>query len=171
MADQIGYQPYVKETARHVPLHPSSCHGTLAIHNSWPSAEIRRLWKRSSTVGAFNRARANKMAWWKKFMLDHRLLNKLSRWVPPLLLGMKLPSAKKTQDEEQPIRLVLPFSPGWRTLQSRLASLASQAGPHVQPASGFAPVLQISWKLAGRPLAQLLRNNHRRCLGMAGGSS
>lgn len=43
---RLLYRPFVKETARHIPLHSSSDHPT-SVHHSWPVAEVARMWRRS----------------------------------------------------------------------------------------------------------------------------
>ncbi len=44
----LSYRPYIKPTARHVPLSHHSLH-SWSVHRSWPVSEIRRMHSLSMT--------------------------------------------------------------------------------------------------------------------------
>ncbi len=62
------YSPYIKPTARHVPLDQSSAH-TQCVHRSWPIGEIARMYSRSSRPAIFEYLRRVKIRRFEQFFI------------------------------------------------------------------------------------------------------
>ncbi len=107
-ACKILRRPYVKPTARHLPLHHDSLHHP-SVHISWPQAEMLRLYKPSSLCYDFERARDLKVARWAHDFTHDRMLQQRSE---------RQPSHKKVTQAAQhrTVRLIMPYHPGLKGL-------------------------------------------------------
>ena len=63
---RIGWKPFVKESACHLPLHQSSCHAP-AIHRSWLRAEVSRMHLWSQHMTSFHHFKELKLQRWEYF--------------------------------------------------------------------------------------------------------
>ena len=75
----IGYKPYVKPTARHVPLHPDSTHEP-SIHRSWPLGEVSRFYKTSSSRKYFDERKDIFIRRLRHNFFDQSVLNSCIAW-------------------------------------------------------------------------------------------
>ena len=71
---RIAWRPYVKPTSRHLPLHHHSFHHS-SVHKSWALAEMLRMFRRSSRLFEFERARELKLQRWAYFFMHKSLLD------------------------------------------------------------------------------------------------
>ncbi len=150
----LRWKPFVKPTARHIPLSSSSCH-SWRCHNSWPVAEVKRMHSRSVEHRHFLEARASKLDRFRSFFLQESIVAAAEAWTPRIV-----PSCVSFVELERvysrPIRLVLPYS-------SRLRGLSNAIARHDKEWQDsfclrqFPFRIQLSWARGGRPLWQLAR--------------
>ena len=149
----LTWRPYVKATALHLPLHHDSLH-CPSIHVAWPLAEVQRLYRRSSLMCDFERARDQKLARWSRFFLHPHMLEQCRRWSPacgPLQAKAEQPCTVKV------VRLILPFNPALRSLRARVAELCKAWNARMARTSNFSINVVLSWRSAGTPLSIALR--------------
>ncbi len=150
----LRWKPYVKPTARHIPLSSSSCH-TRRCHSSWPSAEIKRMYSRSVEHRHFLEAKALKLERFRSLFLDESIVAAAEAWTPRIVPSC-IPVLEPEREHERPIRLVLPYS-------SKLVGLSAAIRRHYVEwqesfrLRQFPFVVQLSWARGGRPLWQLAR--------------
>ncbi len=65
---QMAWKPFVKPTARHVPLRVMSAQ-SMSCHRSWPRAEIQRMFSRSCFEHHFQEAKSAKLTRFGWFFL------------------------------------------------------------------------------------------------------
>ena len=107
----LKFRPFVKPSAQKIPLNQCSCHN-LHIHESWPIANISRLYDRSSTWRDFCVARSLVIADYEKFFMDSVVVTRLKRWLPY--------ESKPKQKNREVAWVVLPYHPLLTRLNSRL---------------------------------------------------
>ena len=151
---RIMWRPFVKPTSRHLPLHHDSFHHP-SVHLSWPSAEMLRLFRKSSRPFDFERARDLKLQRWAYFFMHPCILEKCRSWTPP-----PKASDKDRQPEDVRLRiarLILPFHPGLRCLQKSLMSIAEVWNSRACLVHVLSIKIQVTWKSAGTPLHVVCR--------------
>jgi hypothetical protein len=118
---RLRWKPYIKPTARHVPLTSDSCH-PRSCHRAWPVAEIGRMHVRSCRATDFGVFRDLKIGRFARFFLSGDVLADCESWKPRVQMQRSLESGTKCRV----IRLVLPFSERWRGISNELRTLKSK---------------------------------------------
>ena len=150
---ELRFQPYIKPTARHIPLHHDSVH-PVAVHETWPLAEMRRMKARSFAFHAFRRFRDIKLQRWSHFFLDPVLLETCRKWSPPFFHSVPMPPAQTCLKA----RVVLPWHPALRGLAEKLRKLALRWNPYIGQDIGFEVQVQVAWSSGSKPLMFVLRH-------------
>ena len=152
----VRWKPYRKDTARHLPLHPASCHSN-SVHRSWPQGEALRLWRNSCLHADFVKARdefIDRLA--RNFMPDF-VQNSVKTWVPrcPVAIPDTCPDVKSSRT----VRLVMPYHPFLRSALGRLMSRFAERWAFIAPRIGCRHVgFGISFASAGRNISLALRS-------------
>ncbi len=84
----LYFAPFIKPTARHIPLCDSSSHPP-SVHRGWPISEMARLRKRSlysSSFALYQRLKTNRFA---RFFMHPGTLRKCREWRRPCILRPK----------------------------------------------------------------------------------
>lgn len=155
---KLDFCPYVKPTARHIPLGGESSH-SAGIHMSWPVAEIKRMWALSYNKSDYEKFKAVKVNRFEDFFLAPEVLEKCRSWQPI----SRHSSIARELLESRPnskclvVRLVLPFNPhlykGMSRVMSGIASTYELLVANVMQPSA----LVVSWKNDSNALAIVLR--------------
>ena len=117
---RVDYSPYIKPTARHVPLDQSSAHAP-SIHRSWPVNEIARMYSRSLRHCVFEYFRRVKIRRFEQFFMSPAILQQCKSWRRPVR------SSKSTKQFVAPVLgFVVPWHPMLRGLGSRLQQLSDE---------------------------------------------
>jgi hypothetical protein len=149
---RLAWRPYVKPTARHVPLSSASCH-PMSCHRSWPRAEIQRMFSRASFRADFECAKQQKLSRWRSFFLSPSVVASAAAWQPKILL-------RSCSVIDRPVvrivRLVLPYSERWRGINSKLQALLRLWSAHLRE-GGFELRIGVTFARGARPLWQLVR--------------
>ena len=111
----LKFRPFCKPSAQKIPLNQCSCHNSH-IHESWPIANISRLFNRSSTWRDFCVARSLVIADYEKFFMDSDVIARLKSWTP-----YKPKSERKSREVAW---VVLPYHPLLVRLNSRLKAVS-----------------------------------------------
>ena len=164
---RLRFRPYVKPTARHLPLSPFSVH-PRSVHGSWPVAEAARLLKRCSHRADGEEWIRMKVAQWHHRLLDVEVLRRCravatacaGSEVAANFLGASGRSEGRFEDKRH-LRLVLPYHPNLVGLQRAIMEFISARNAHFKKTLGSEFVLQISWCKAGRSLASLFSSGWR----------
>jgi hypothetical protein len=126
----LSHRPFVKSTARHIPLGGNSGHSS-STHKGWPIGEISRMYRLSSGIGYFWTARNRLLAKFASCFMQPETLDRVTRWRPS--------GPRKPRPDCSILRLVVPWYPGLRNLGRALKRLCEQ----------WQPVLACAWpKLA-----------------------
>ena len=155
----LEFSPYVKPTARHLPLSSDSCH-TRSVHASWPVSECRRMFKRASCADLAKAWVAAKISRWRHHLLDERIVSRCERLVTcmPSLVAKRAVLEFEGHEglvETSRVRLVLPYRPEFISLPSRLRAFLADKNCHFLQTLGRQFDVQICWCRAGRAMAQL----------------
>jgi hypothetical protein len=155
----LDFSPYVKPTARHLPLSSDSCH-PRSVHASWPVAECRRMFKRASCADLALAWVAAKISRWRHHLLDESILRRCERLVccMPSQVAKSAVLELASRDcsvETTRVRLVLPFRPEFASLPGRLKAFLATKNGHYLQTIGRQFDVQICWCRAGRAMAQL----------------
>ncbi len=150
---RLRWMPYIKPTARHVPLTRSSCH-SAKCHGSWPLAEISRMYSRSFNDRSFRMFKQIKIDRFSHFFLRPDVLQSCERWLPklPFCLGLADPPVKP-----RVIRLVLPFSVRWNGIQRMLREVHALWSDSLSR-RGLTFVVQVSFSKGSQPLSSRVRH-------------
>ena len=81
---RLDFCPYIKPSARHVPLSCFSAHAP-SVHRGWPMGEIRRMHKLSGLRSVFEMYRNIKINRFRRFMLKPAVIQSCVLWRPPTL--------------------------------------------------------------------------------------
>jgi hypothetical protein len=152
----LKFRPYIKETARHVPLSSDSYH-PWAVHKGWPVAEMLRMDRRASERETGRIYQELKLQRFSRYMLDPTVLQACHEWrrkCKSLVAGAVL--CKASQCNSRICRIVLPFRKELSLLPSLLRAIAKRMAPYVVGETGLDILIQVSWARAGKPLATLL---------------
>ena len=152
---RLQYMPYVKPTANHIPLGQSSEH-SVAIHRSWPPAEIQRMHGLSFHRYHFEEFRDLKCDRFRQFAFEKNVLLSCENWKP------KIPSSIcKAElgciESVDILRVVVPYN---RYIAHGIKSVCGQIQENVNLLlRGIAPRLkvEVSFKNACEPLHISLR--------------
>ena len=79
----LSHKPYIKPSARHIPLSPDSSHHP-AIHSAWPIAEINRMRARSVKLSDFHHFRYIKVQRFGECFISPAVLEKCMRFTPKI---------------------------------------------------------------------------------------
>lgn len=77
----LKFKPYVKPTARHIPLASDSYH-PWGVHKSWPVAEMLGMSRRSSDVHLARAWQQAKIRKFLHFFIDARVVQVCKDWQP-----------------------------------------------------------------------------------------
>ena len=154
----LGFSPFIKPSARHIPLGPSSAH-PAACMRAWPRAELLRMRSRSSCVEAARAAQERKIRRFELFFLDRFIPRDISAEAPcrsPCAMAFTRLISSSREHDPRTIRLVLPwsgrlcgFSRAWCAFNKRWGPILAQVGLHIN--------VQVAWSRASRALASLIR--------------
>jgi hypothetical protein len=150
---KIVWRPYVKPSAKHLPLHHDSLHAP-ATHISWPMAEMRRLSKLSFFSHDFENARDLKLARWSQFFLHDSVVSQCRVWssAQAVVKPVSLPNGVRK------VRLILPYHPLLSSLRAPLSELCSVWSARARLLHNFCVDISLSWRSAGMPLHVRLRH-------------
>ena len=81
-SNRLSYQPYIKPSARHVPLAPT-IEQHSHVHLGWPISEVRRMWKLFENVDHFREFRQLKVDRFRRFGIPDHILARCLDWAPP----------------------------------------------------------------------------------------
>ena len=109
----LDWRPFVKPTARHIPLTSSSSHAP-AVHLSWPLAEIHRMFRLSLHHDDFEHFRKCKLDRYRQFHLDDKVVSACASWMPRIpstIACQSAPVCNSNTNDTYILRVVLPFHP------------------------------------------------------------
>ena len=107
--DRFGWKPFVKPTARHIPLSHHSHHAPF-VHKSWPVGGIRRMYKNSLHHSDSVEFKARKIARFDQFFMTDQCLQACYDWAPiPQIANSRVSSVHN--GATQVLRIVLPYCP------------------------------------------------------------
>jgi hypothetical protein len=155
------HRPYIKPTARHIPLSSDSVH-PLSVHRSWPVAEVRRMRRRASDMSVGQDWGAFKIARFRHYLLDSRIIEackqELVACPSKVAAGFLLPSvvASEVVGSSRVARIVLPFHPLLRNLPKCIMAYVESRNGLLKDALGITLKTQICWGKAGKSLSQLV---------------
>ncbi len=152
---RLAWKPYVKASARHIPLSATSCHSP-SCHRSWPVGKIRRMHSRSCIPRHFQSARQAKLDRFRHFFMDPSVWSMAANWAPPIAgITQWFPSPKL--DPRKVIRVIFPFSRKWAGLSKKIRDLESSWLGLFRNA-GLNLSVQVSFSNGGVPLWARLRS-------------
>ena len=157
---RIGWKPFVKESACHLPLHQSSCHAP-AIHRSWLRAEVSRMHLRSQHMTSFHHFKELKLQRWEYFFLCPNLIDACRRWIPPFRTLRSDVTKPNQPTSSIVVRIVVSYHPALSRLPMCLASITRKWNPFFQRTWNVQFVVQVVWSKASVPLHVILR--HLKC--------
>ena len=148
----LDFAPFIKPTARHVPLHTSSAHAP-SVHAGWPCGEVCRMRRLSYHGFTFEFFRKLKVRRFAQFCLSPSVLRLCKSWRPPLG-GLKVSAGPVVRT----LRVVLPWHPALIGLCTRLNLLLQERGDLAEgEAVPFLPHAQVAFSRAAVPLHILCR--------------
>ena len=159
-SSRLHWQPYIKPTARHVPLSDLSVHNST-IHKSWPVSEIRRMHKLSELESTFKEFKRAKIERFQKFFMRSDIIDSCENWNPPVPCISFCRSEQLTRGRDSNIaRIILPFHPslakGANASRAFLnLDIRKLLGPIWNKASDLS--IQIAWSNCYKNLSSLLR--------------
>ena len=161
---RLGWKPYVKPSARHIPLSCDSCHAEH-VHKSWPVSEIRRMYNRSKRVEDFEVARGRMLQRFEYFYMRHDILEACRSWQPsPRSFVAQAALAEHSRPAVfSPVifRLVIGFHPCWKhvNLAGALNQTLVEWGPRLQAIwrRKVSFCFQVAFRNDLRPLVHRLR--------------
>lgn len=119
---RIVRRPFVKPTARHVPLHPSSTH-PRGVHGGWQGSEIRSMYEQSMAMQHYEHFRKLTLDSFRFFFTPEPCFKRSLKRPPPF--RATAPTAKA---EQTVIRMVTKYRPYLATgLQLTLDTLLRHA--------------------------------------------
>jgi len=146
----LAWKPYIKPTARHVPLGSDSNHH-MGIHRSWPITELQRMHKLSCDPRTSRGYRQEKLARFKHHFMPPSIIQLCESWDPHA--GTLQPSGCR-QDMVRTIRVIVPFHPVLASgLQQELTTVHRHFDSTLRRAhfgEGFTP--RVAFAAGGRQL-------------------
>ena len=156
---RLAWQPFVKATARHIPLGADSWHST-GVHRAWPRAEVNIMYNRSSTYAAFKKFKEMKLQRFRHHFLEPKAIQRAEAFDPlPLPPQRNSTSRKEESLEGKPqrtIRIVLPFHPQLKGIPGRLQRTMTRWTSELERLGLFMHV-QVSWCSGGKPLFAIMQ--------------
>ena len=154
----LEHRPFVKPTARHVPLSVSSDHNP-SVHKSWPPAEIARMYMLSKHKEDFEFFKMLKISRFVEFSMSKAVLDKCKAWVPrvPSTIARTLSRSSSNSNGNSPLRVVIPYT---KHLGDSVKNLAMeiQGTWNILLRGILSKIdLEVSFKNAGPPLHIALR--------------
>ena len=133
----IKFKPYVKKTARHLPLSSSSYH-PANILRAWPLAEMSRMSRRSSDREAARVWQKAKIWKLQHHFFDSRVVALCKEWQPavPSVVARGFLANIHTAPRELLVRLVLPLRREWSGIASKLKALSKQYQAFIKAETG-----------------------------------
>ena len=157
----LEFFPFVKDTARHLPLTSDSIH-PWPVHRSWPLAECRRLAKRGSAVETAKAWIEAKIARRRYLLMSEVVCQRCEKQLRECIKSEVAESFTRGSVIVEPsgilrVRSVLPFRPEVRGLPRAIHGFLAARSGHLADTLGIRLDVQISWCRASAPLAQLLK--------------
>ena len=153
----LDFRPYIKPTARHIPLINSSRH-LPSIHTGWPKAEIMRMHRLSLHAEDFEWFKRIKLDRFTEFGISELVLKSCADWIP--LAGSQISKqCFVPRVVTRGVRCVLPYHGG---LYRGLPALAHEIGESwnlMLRNCNFESALNLGFKNSGLPLGIVLRRN------------
>ena len=107
---RVEYMPFIKPTARHIPLGPHSMHPD-SVHKCWPVGEVIRMSRLSKHRCSFEHFKQLKINRFKHFGLDSEVVKNCLEWSPTFPSAIaKTFCRDKDPCFEKPLRMVFPYS-------------------------------------------------------------
>ena len=116
---RLDFRPYIKPTARHLPLTQHSAHAP-SIHSYWPIAEISRMWRLSLHRSDFEVFRATKCERFENFRLDKEVLTACRLWSP--IIKSAIAAGFSNRCHKRVLRVIFPYH---RLLNQGLSAVLS----------------------------------------------
>lgn len=153
----VMVRPYIKESARHIPLASDSMHPP-AVHRSWPVAEVIRMHRRSSCSSISKAWRRAKIVRFQAFRLDPAVVQKCMAWEPsvPSEVARKV-LCSLGASVVSTIRAIIPYRREFLGLPSEFARFVADWTPHLKAELGQDFKFVISWSAGGRPLKSFFK--------------
>jgi len=153
--NRLDYKPFVKPTARHIPLSSSSKHAPR-VHKSWPVAEVARMHRLAMHKHDFIDFKLAKIARFELFSLDPAVIRSCHDWVP------KIPSAIASQcvkswSVPRAVRIIFPFDETTYDGFSCIVRSVNRVWKMLLPNILGNVELRIGARNSGTPLATALR--------------
>ena len=127
---RLSYKPYIKPTARHVPLSETSEH-PMHVHRSWPLSEIQRMFDLSERAVDFEEFRQKKLTRFEEFGMPACILNKCKEWRPASICesAMQNRDCVNIRNSGMIVRAIMPYH---RSLAACLPSALKRASDRIQ---------------------------------------
>ncbi len=156
----LSHRPYIKPTARHIPLSHTSVHN-WSVHRSWPVSEIARMHELSMSKLHFEHFRNLKVARFREFYMLDSIVQQCLAWTKPKVRVTRTPPAVL-------LRIVIPFHPGLRHFGHSLRCVVQEWAPLMarvwqykgDHTNGKFMDIQVSFSSAGPALAVACRRFH-----------
>jgi hypothetical protein len=156
----LSWRPYIKPTARHVPLSTESLHPP-SVHRSWPKAEMLRMTRRSATSAMAVSWRSHKLQRFQHFMLSPSVLQDCRTWRARSGAEVAKHWCSKPSLSTK-VRLVLPFRAELSSLPAELRHLAKLWRGQLLFETGLDVEPCVCWSKAGASLLDLVRGRMER---------
>ncbi len=150
----LDFAPFIKPTARHIPLCDTSSHPP-SVHRSWPISEMARLRKRSlysSSFGLFQHLKIKRFA---HFFMHPGILRRCREWRKLRIYGPKPENLRG-----RVFRLIVPWHPSLSGLGMKINDLVQEWRPVIGSLGSdgmFANSIQVAYSLSTRALFSLCR--------------
>ena len=154
----LRHKPYVKPTARHIPLGSDSYH-PRSVHQSWPRAEMLRLHKRASLPQQSLLFRLAKITRFAYFGLDEQALDKCLDWSPGIK-GICIPAHLQTGSlvaKQREMYIAIPYHEAFFGVQTAINKVVDKWRQHLIESTGISYSVKIAWSRASDPLQFKLR--------------
>ena len=149
--NKLAFRPFVKPSARHVPLASDSLHPP-AVHLSWPVCEVARMHSRSIYSHDYASFRKQKIDRFCKCLMSPAVIQSCLAWKPTFQ------TQRAHTYNRNLVRIAVPYHPyGAKTLLSRIRRICDLWSEHGRSSWGLSPTISISWKKGGSPLFSKLR--------------
>ena len=151
----LSYRPFIKSTARHLPLSYTSNHPSFQ-HMCWPRAEISRMFERSACMTDFEKFAQLKVGRFRECLMESSILRACESWTPPT------PRRVLAQAPTRKLFLPVPFcSETARLFKARIREWNQRWIPIIYAAYGIRFELVIAWCRGGIPLKSRVCGLHR----------
>jgi hypothetical protein len=153
----LRYRPFIKPTARHIPLSHTSIH-SWSVHRSWPISEVARMFELSMTKEHFELFRNRKVARFREFNMLGSIVERCMSWTKPEARTARISPVVL-------LRVVVPFHPGLRHFGHDLRQVVRDWSPLMARVwqykgdctDGRFMDIQVSYSYSGPALAAVCR--------------